>query len=294
MGQGTTVRLDVHARSVQAFVIDEASGEVAARRAPHGTKELVEWIGALPAPVRSAYEAGPTGYGLARALAEAGVEYLVAAPSRIPRASGDRIKNDRRDAERLARLLRGQLVGVDVPSPAGEAARDLVRAREDARADLVRSRHRLSKMLLRHGRVYDRKASTQAHDAWLRRQRLPEAAGQAALVDYYDAALQATLRRDRLDVAIGELARRPDLAPVVGRLVCLRGVSMLSAVGLAAEIGDWRRLGGVTIGGYLGLTPCESQSGARHTRGPITRAGNGHARRLLVEAAWHPRRGRRV
>jgi len=293
MGQGTTVGLDVHARSVAAFVIDEASGEVTARRAPHGTKELVEWIGALPAPVRSAYEAGPTGYGLARTLVEAGVECLVAAPSRIPRAPGDRIKNDRRDAERLARLLRaGELVGVDVPSPAGEAARDLVRAREDARADLMRSRHRLSKMLLRHGRVYDRKAWTQAHDAWLRRQRLPEAAGQAALVDYYDAALQATLRRDRLDAAIGELARRPDLAPVVGRLVCLRGVSVLSAVGLAAEIGDWHRLRGATIGAYLGLTPSESQSGARHTRGPITRAGNGHARRLLVEAAWHQRRPR--
>lgn len=291
MGEGTTVGLDVHARSVQAFLVDEASGEVAARRAPHRTEELVTWMAALAAPVRSAYEAGPTGFGLARALRGAGIQCLVAAPSRIPRAPGERVKNDRRDAERLARLLRaGELVGVDVPSPAGEAARDLVRAREDARADLMRARHRLSKMLLRHGRVYDQRAWTHAHDAWLRRQQLPEPASQAAVVDYYDAVVQARLRRDRLDVAIAELAERPDLAPVVSRLVCLRGVSTLTAVGLAAEIGDWRRLRGATIGAYLGLTPAESQSGARHTRGPITKAGNGHARRLLVEAAWHQRR----
>jgi transposase len=294
MGEGTTVGLDVHARSVQAFVIDEASGEVAARRAPHGTRELVDWVGGLAGPVRAAYEAGPTGYGLARALDAAGVACLVAAPSRIPRAPGDRVKNDRRDAERLARLLRaGGLVGVDVPGPGAEAARDLVRAREDARADLMRARHRLSKMLLRHGRVYDRRAWTQAHDAWLRRQRLDEPAARAALGDYYDAALGARLRRDRLDAAIAELAEYPDLAPVVGRLVCLRGVSTLTAVGLAAEIGDWHRLSGGTIGAYLGLTPSESQSGARHTRGSITKAGNGHARRLLVEAAWHHRHPRR-
>jgi transposase len=293
MGEGTTVGLDVHAKSVAGFVIDEVSGEVATCRAPHRVEDLVGWVAGLAAPVRCAYEAGPTGFGLARALAAAGVGCLVAAPSRIPRAPGDRVKSDRRDAERLARLLRaGELVAVDVPTLALEAARDLVRAREDARADLMRARHRLSKMLLRHGRVYEAGAWTVAHDAWLRRQRLEEAASQAALVDYYDAVLQAKLRRDRLDAAIAELAERPDLAPVVGRLVCLRGVGVLSAVGLAAEIGDWRRLSGATIGAYLGLTPSESQSGARHSRGPITKTGNGHARRLLVEAAWHQRHPR--
>jgi transposase len=191
----------------------------------------------------------------------------------------------------LARLLRaGELVSVDVPRPADEAARDLVRAREDARADLMRARHRLSKMLLRHGRLYDAHAWTLTHDAWLRAQRLDEPAAQAALTDYYDAALQAALRRDRLDAAIADLAERPDLAPLVGRLSCLRGVSTLTAVGLAVEIGDWHRLSGATIGAYLGLVPSESQSGAHRTRGPITKTGNGHARRLLVEAAWHHRR----
>jgi transposase len=294
MGNGTFVGLDVHARSVVAGLIDEDTGEVRLQRAPHDTAGLADWLAGLAAPVRVASEAGPTGYGLARELAGAGIECLVAAPSRIPRASGERVKNDRRDAERLARLLRaGELVAVAVPTMADEGARDLVRAREDARADLMRARHRLSKMLLRYGRIYDKGAWSAAHDAWLRRQRLDEPAAQAALIDYYDAALAARLRRDRLDAAIGELARRPDLAPLVGRLSCLRGVSTLTAVGLAVEIGDWHRLSGATIGAYLGLTPSESQSGARHTRGPITKTGNGHVRRLLVEAAWHHRRPHR-
>ncbi len=294
MGNGTFVGLDVHARSVVAGLIDEQTGEVRVTRAPHDTDELARWLGALSGPVRATYEAGPTGYGLARALEDAGIACLVAAPGRIPRASGERVKNDRRDAERLARLLRaGELVAVAVPTMADEGARDLVRAREDARADLMRARHRLSKMLLRHGRIYDRRAWSGAHDAWLRRQHLDEPAAQAALVDYYDAALQARLRRDRLDAAIAELATRPDLAPIVGRLQCLRGVSTLTAVGLAVEIGDWHRLSGATIGAYLGLTPSESQSGARHQRGSITKTGNGHARRLLVEAAWHHRRPQR-
>ena len=143
-----------------------------------------------------------------------------------------------------------------------------MRAREDARADLMRARHRLSKMLLRHGRVYDMRAWTLAHDAWLRAQRLDQPPAQAALDDYYEAALAAVLRRDRLDAAIAELARRPDLAPLVGRLSCLRGVSTLTAVGLAVEVGDWHRLSGASIGAYLGLTPTESQFG----RAPRPRA----------------------
>jgi transposase len=294
MGNGTFVGLDVHARSVVAGLIEEGTGEVRVMRAPPATDELVGWLGALAAPVRVAYEAGPTGYGLARALEDAGMSCLVAAPSRILRAPGQRLKNDRADAERLARLLRaGELVAVAVPARPDEGARDLVRAREDARADLMRARHRLSKMLLRHGRTYEGRAWTLAHDAWLRAQRLDEPAAQAALVDYYDTALQARLRRDRLDGAIGELARRADLAPVVARLACLRGVSTLTAVALAVEIGDWHRLSGASIGAYLGLTPSESQSGPRHSRGPITKTGNSHARRLLVEAAWHHRRPHR-
>src|SRR6058998_4149772 len=191
MAEGTWVGLDVHARKVVAGVLDAASGEVRSLRAPSLPAETVEWLQRFAAPVRVAYEAGPTGYGLARACARAGIACTVAAPSKIPRAPGDRVKTDRRDAERLARLLRlGELVAVRVPDPVGEAARDLVRAREDARGELMRARHRLSKLLLRHGLVYDASAWTLAHDAWLRRQRFDRRALALAFDESYSAVLQ--------------------------------------------------------------------------------------------------------
>src|SRR5438034_10178786 len=172
MAEGTWVGLDVHARKIVAGVLDAESGELRSWRAPTLPAETVEWLKRFPAPVRVAYEAGPTGYGLARACAGVGIACTVAAPSKIPRAPGDKVKTDRRDAERLARLLRlGELVAVRVPDPVGEEARDLVRAREDARGDLMRARQRLSKLLLRHGLVYEGSAWTRAHDTWLRRQR---------------------------------------------------------------------------------------------------------------------------
>jgi transposase len=293
MGDGTWVGLDVHARSVVAGLIDEPTGELRVMRAPHRTDELVGWLGALSGPARVAYEAGPTGFGLARALQAAGISCLVAAPSLIARSPvGRSRKSDASDAEQLARLLRaGELTPVRVPEPADEAARDLVRAREDARADLMRARHRLSKLLLRHGLVYESgRAWTGAHDAWLRAQRLAHPGARAAYEDYYGSVLAAGLRRDGLDARIKALAAEPRWAPVVGRLGTLRGVGTLTAFALCVEIGDWHRLRGGTIGAYLGLAPSESQSGARHSRGPITKAGNSHARRLLVEAAWHHRR----
>jgi transposase len=162
MSEGSWVGLDVHARSVVAGVIDQGSGEVRSLRVPAGCDATVVWLTTLPAPVRVVYEAGPTGYRLARACAEAGISCVVAAPSRI-RPAADRVKTDRRDAERLARLLRlGEITPVRVPGPEEEAARDLVRAREDARGDLMRARHRLSKLLLRHGAVYDATALASA------------------------------------------------------------------------------------------------------------------------------------
>ena len=200
MGEGSWVGLDVHARSVFASVLDAASGELRTQSAPAAGEQTVAWLSCLPRPVRVAYEAGPTGYGLARACAEVGIACTVAAPSRIPRAPGDRVKTDRRDAERLARLLRrGELVAVRVPDPDEEAARDLVRAREDAGGDLMRARHRLSKLLLRHGLVYEGSAWTLAHDAWLRRQRFPSRALTLAFAESYGAVAQAKGRRDALD-----------------------------------------------------------------------------------------------
>ena len=291
MAEGTWVGLDVHARKVVAGVLDAGSGELRSLRAPTLPAETAAWLRQFRAPVRVAYEAGPTGYGLARACAEAGIACTVAAPSRIPRAAADRVKTDRRDAERLARLLRlGELVAVRVPEPHEEAARDLVRTREDARAELMRARHRLSKLLLRHGLVYDAAAWTLAHDVWLRRQRFDSRPLQLALEESYAAALQAKARRDALDRAIVELAGEPPFAETVGRLCCLRGVGTLTALALTVELGDWSRFRPESLGPFLGLTPSESSTGERRQLGSITKTGNTHARRLLVEAAWQQRR----
>lgn len=296
MGEGNWIGLDVHARSTVAAVIDGASGEIVVGRAPVAVDELVRWARSRPGPVRVGYEAGPTGFGLARALEAAGVACTVAAPSLIARSPAARgRKRDEADAEMLARLLRaGELIAVRVPDERDEAARDLVRAREDARADLMRTRHRLSKLLLRHGRVFEARAWTDAHERWLRRQVFDHPGTRAAFDDYYHAVLAARLRRDGLDQQITELAGDRRFAPIVGRLGCLRGVGTLTAFALCVEIGDWTRLTGATIGAYLGLVPSEHQSGQRHTRGPITKAGNSHARRLLVEAAWHHRKPHRA
>lgn len=282
--------LDVHARKVVAGVVDAGSGEVRSLRAPTPPAETVEWLQRFAGPVRVAYEAGPTGYGLARACAAAGIACTVAAPSKIPRASGDRVKTDRRDAERLARLLRlGELVAVRVPEPHEEAARDPVRSREDARGELMRARHRLSKLLLRHGLVYDASAWTLAH-AWLRRQRFESRPLAVVFDESYAAVLQVKTRRDTLDRAIVELAAEPPFADTVGRLCCLRGVSTLTALALTVELGDWTRFRPQSLGSFLGLTPSEDSSGERRRLGGITKTGNTHARRLLVEAAWQQRR----
>src|SRR5437870_13304942 len=199
MNEGSCVGLDVHARSVVAGVIDVGSGELRSPKVPLGPDATLTWLKTLPAPVRVVYEAGPTGYGLARACAGAGISCVVAAPSRI-RPAAHRVKTDRRDAERLARLLRlGEITPVRVPGPEEEAARDLVRAREDARGDLMRARRRLSKLLLRHGLVYEATAWTRTHDGWLRRQRFQ--GGPLAIVfdECYGRMLDAKSRRDALE-----------------------------------------------------------------------------------------------
>jgi transposase len=238
MGNGTFVGLDVHARSVVAGLIDEQTGELQVRRAPHRTEDLVSWLGELVGPVRVAYEAGPTGFILAHALEAQGIGCVVAAPSLIARSPAGRVrKNDASDAEMLVRLLRqGELTPVRVPDPADEAARDLVRAREDARADLMRARHRLSKLLLRYGLVYDDgRAWTRAHDGWLRRVRLEHPGARAAFDDAYATTLGAVIRRDMLDRQICELAADPRWAACVSRLECLRGVGTLTAFALCVQ-----------------------------------------------------------
>ncbi|WP_454118059.1 IS110 family transposase [Microbacterium lacticum] len=291
ISERTSVGLDVHARSVVAAAIDERTGELVQRRMGSSTEEIVAWVTGLPGPVAATYEAGPTGFGLARALTAAGVRCVVAAPSKLQRPVGDRVKTDARDAVHLARLLRlGEIVEVVVPSVESEAARDLVRAREDARGDLMSARHRVSKLLLRQGIQYTGgKAWTVAHDGWLRSQWFELVGLQAAFDAAYEAMIQAVDRRDRLDAAITRMAADSEFTDVVNRLCCLRGVSTLTGFGLAVEIGDWTRLDGHRIGAYVGLIPSESSSGASRALGGITKTGNGHARRLLIEAAWHHR-----
>lgn len=296
IAQRTSVGLDVHARSVRAAVIDTVSGELIERVVSPLTERVVAFvdeIGAEHGSVVVTYEAGPTGYGLARALLAAGHACQVAAPSKLLRPSGDRVKTDRRDALLLARLARnGDIVAVTIPTVAQEAARDLVRAREDARTVLMSARHRLSKLLLRHGHVYDKDAWTGRHDAWLRRIRkehlLPAGGGVLmAFDDAYDAVGHTLARRDRLDTEIAMLAADSEFTAVTRRLGCLRGIATTTAFALAVEIGDWHRLTGSSIGAYLGLVPSEASSGASRGQGGITKTGNSHARRLLIEAAWH-------
>lgn len=287
--QRTSIGLDVHARSVAGCGLDGQTGEVFQRRLSPDPAQIREWITSLPQPVSVAYEAGPTGYGLARYLAAAQIRCQVAAPSKLQRPPGDRVKNDKRDAFQLARLVRlGDIVEVRVPTVEQESARDLVRAREAARADLMRARHRLSKFLLRHGVVYSGGRTWGVeHDRWLRSQRFDLAGARATYDTCYEQVLFTTDRRDRLDAQIADLAPGSEYAPIMRRLCCLRGISLLTGFGLAVEIGDWSRFTGATIAAYLGLVPSESSSGESRSQGSITKAGNRHARRLLVEAAWH-------
>jgi transposase len=213
---------------------------------------------------------------------------VVAAPSKINRAPGDRVKTDARDAHLLARLLRNDdLSAVVVPSVEQEAARDLVRLRMDNRADLMSARHRLSKLLLRHGHVYSGgPAWTGAHQTWLNQIRLDQPATTTAFDESRELVAHLEARRDRLDAQIGVLAAESSFAPVVTNLCCLRGVATLTGFALAVEVGDWTRFSGSSIGAFLGLTPSEHSSGGSRRQGGITKSGNTHARRLLVESAW--------
>lgn len=286
------VGLDVHATKVVAAVLDAETGQLQSFAMSGENTEVAGFCAGLPGPVRVAYEAGPTGYGLARELAKRGVECVVAAPSKIPRASGDRVKTDRRDAEHLVRLLlAGKLHPVRVPGDEEEALRDLVRAREQVRVDLMRGRHRLSKLLLRHGiRFDDGVAWTQRHRDWLGTVTLPWPAAQATLLDARGAIDALCHRRDQIEREILALLPACPWTVQVARLRCLRGVDTLTAVGLCSEIGDFERFARAEqLSSYIGLVPSESTTGQQRRLGSITKTGSGHARRLLVEAAWHYR-----
>jgi len=285
--------LDVHASKVLAATVDRETGELGVRRLSGQTTEVVTFCAGLAGPTRVAYEAGPTGFALARGLQDAGVGCVVAAPGKIERPAQDRVKTDRRDAERLVRLLMVDgLHPVRIPSSEEEALRDLVRAREDVRGDLMRARHRLSKLLLRHDVRFDgpARAWTVAHRDWLGRVDLGGPA-QLTLLDYLGAIDALIVRRDTLEGHLERLVPDSPWAKTIARLRCLRGIDTLSAVGLCAEIGDFERFARPgRLMSFLGLVPSEHSSGERRAQGHITKSGSRHARRLLVEAAWHYRR----
>ncbi len=286
--------LDVHARKTAAAAVQLGSGEVFKAQLPGSPRAVIEWLVSLPGPVRAVYEAGPTGFGLARQARAEGLEVMVCAPGAIPRQPGDRIKTDTRDALKLAQLhAAGQLRPVLVPEPQLEALRDLVRCREDLRGDLMACRHRIGKLLLRRGLLYPGPGATwtRRHAAWLSSLSFDEPLVQLVFAEHLAGHEVLLARRDRMDGLIAEQAAQGPWATQVARLRCMRGIDTLTAVGLVAEVGDFaafehpRRLAS-----FLGLVPSESSSGTRRRQGSITKSGSSHARRLLVEAAWHYRR----
>lgn len=256
---------------------------------PASVDRLLKKLSGRGLPVSVCYEAGPTGYGLYRQVRAFGFECCVVAPSLIPVRAGERVKTDRLDAIRLARLLRaGELTPIWVPDETHEAMRDLVRARESAAEDQRHKRQLVSAFMLRHGRIYHRtKPWTMRYRRWLQTQSFDHQAHQIALQEMLQAERNASERLDRLTGHIEALVPEWDLAPAVNALQALRGVALISAVTFMAEIGDVRRFETpVKLMAYLGLVPSEYSTGKTTKRGGITRAGNSRVRHKLVEGAW--------
>jgi transposase len=242
-----------------------------------------------PGPVRLCYEAGPCGYALQRQMTTARVSCQVIAPALIPRKPGERIKTNRRDARKLAELLRaGLLTEVRPPTPEEEAVRDLCRARDDAREDFQRCRHRLGKLLLRRGLHYSGRNWTRAHRQWIDSLEWTQPAERVVVADYLLAIDHLEARLIEFDARLTELAQTEPYREPVGWLRCFRGVDTLTAILILAELHDFRRFHTPrALMAYLGLVPGEDSSGEKHRRGRITRTGNALVRRLLVETAWH-------
>ena len=289
----TYVGLDVHKETI-AVALAEAGkrGEVREygkiANTPAALKGLAAKLARGGHELRFCYEAGPCGYGIQRQLSAAGHGCVVVAPSLIPRRPGERIKTDRRDATNLAKLHRaGELTPVWVPDQAHEAIRDLVRARLAAVRTLRQARQQLSGFLLRHGHHYNRPTWTLMHRRWLAGLRFECAVHHIVLEDCIAAVEAATARRDRLEAHIEAALVDWSLASVVRALQALRGMALVAAATLVAELGDITRFANARqLMAYLGLVPCEHSSGGTRHQGGITKAGNGAARRMLIEAAW--------
>ncbi len=285
-----SVGLDVHKSSIRLAAV--SAGELVAERTlPHDHAVVIEALSGWPG-ARVCQEAGVTGFGLHRALVAVGISSVIVAPGLVPSRPGDRVKTDKRDARRLAGLhAAGLLTEIFVPTPELEDLRDLVRAREDARLDRLRARHRLSTFLLRHDRQMPTTSWVPTRRLWLSQQRFEMPGQQQAFDDYVLAVELVDRRIGNLEVTINQVASDGPHAALIGRLRCMRGIDTLTAIGLVAETGDFHRF--VTAQQFMsfcGLVPSEHSSGQTRRQGTITKAGSAHARRLLVEAAWNGRR----
>jgi transposase len=297
----TYVGLDVHKKTIAVAFADEGGVEVRSYGTINSDLSSLDKVarklvsgGSEP---RFVYEAGPCGYKIYRHLRQQNFECIVAAPSLIPKKSGDRIKNDRRDAMMLARLYRsGDLTPVHVPNSEDEAMRDLSRAREDAKEAERKARQQLGALLLRHGLIYSGKSHwSLAHWRWISDIKMEHAAQQFTLQEYVDAVRSSSERVERITEQIRLLVGQWRLGPVVEALQALRGVSLVVAVTVIAELGDLSRFDNPRkLMAYLGLIPSLYSTGETIKRGPITKTGNGHARRMLTEAAWSYRMPARV
>lgn len=298
----TFVGMDVHKNSIEIALAQQGrNGEVRNYGKIDSTLDaldkVVRKLLSKGGPLHFVYEAGPCGYEIYRHLTAKGYDCAVVAPSRIPKKSGDRIKNDRRDACTLARLDRaGELTPVYVPLAEDEAIRDLTRAREDAKTDEKKSKQRLLSFLLRSGFRYTGKSTwSKAHMRWLSDIKMPHPSQQIVLQEYIDTITECSLRVNRLTEQIRQLLPQWHMFPVVKALQSLRGVSLIVAATTVAEVGDLTRFENpAELMSYLGLVPSEHSTGEKIRRGSITKTGNGHVRRALIEAAWAYRLPARV
>ncbi len=295
------VGLDVHKETIAVAVADGTSSEVRfvgeIVNTPEAINKLIKQLKVGDAVLKFCYEAGPCGYGIHRHLTDLGWDCIVVAPSLIPRKAGDRVKTDRRDALSLARLHRaGELTAVWVPDGAQEALRDLTRAREDMKHLQLQAKQRLLAFFLRHGKRFSGKCHwTRAHYRWMiETVKFEHPAQQIVSQEYTDTVILLDKRVKAFDEHIERAASASVFWPVIQSLMALRGVSLLGATSIVAEIGDLTRFASAPqLMAYLGLVPSEHSSGAKQTRGGITKTGNGHVRRLIIEAAWayrHPAR----
>jgi transposase len=287
----TFLGLDVHKNTISAGILRPGQDVADVEKISSDDDAVRRLIARLGSPrrLRACYEAGPTGYELCRLLRALGVACEVIAPSLIPTAPGDRVKTDKRDCRRLARLYRaGELVAIRVPTVAEEAVRDLCRARADMVIDRTRARHRLGKFLLRHNRIWRGGDNwTMKHQAWIAAQRFDDLALEATYAHYRATLSAREAAVEAIDADLAAWYGRAPFADTVARLAAYRGVTHLGALSLAAEVCDWRRFGSAgTFMAFTGLTPSESSSGQSVRRGHITHAGNVHLRTQLVESAW--------